>query len=322
MGRSFKDLNTAASAAKVTPERLDPSGVLLPSAPNAKARKPKTTEPILSEEELAPSRKAFVQKGGQLPSTGAGKSSISPSKQTRGVRVIPTIKSRDAAAALDQLHTQISGHLNELSSHEDHEPKTLNSLEIAKGHLDQARAAISKGNRLKQPQEINGKMYKFTSDAHKSYQKASGHLAEAHRQLSAGHVQAAAESKLVSAGLPEREHVAELHQKINTLQVLKSAAPFASMEFGGTTLKGAAIGEAAKLAKEMDAPKPVQEKLSRAVKGTPRISKMKKLQGVKQPQLNKGDYTNPQRKASPTSSIVGRGVQAQRKPGKTPGFEG
>lgn len=329
MGRSLNEMNSGASAAKVTPERLDSSGVLKPSvAPEPFGPKPKAgsrkarTEPILSEEDLATSRRSYVEKGGELPSTGAGKTSSAPSKQVRGVLVVPTIKSKNAAAALQDLHTHISGHLNELASHTDHEPKTLRSLEIAKGHLDQARAAIGKGNRLKSPQEINGKSYTFTSDAHKSYQQASRHLVEAHRQLSAGHVKEAAESRMVSAGLPEREHVAELHQKVNTLRVTKQASPFKEIKFGGQTFTGSAIPELGKLAEETGAPEPVKQKIQRAIKGTPRVSKRKRLQGVKQPQLIKGDYTNPKRSASPTSSVVGRGGQAQRKPGQTPGFEG
>lgn len=322
MGRSFNEMNSGASAAKVTPERLDPSGVLLPSAPNAKARKPKTTEPILSEEELAPSRRAYVEKGGQLPSTGASRQAKVTAPKTRGVLVNPTIKTNEASVALQGLHTHISTHLNELSSHQDHDQKTVNSLEIAKGYLDQARAAINKGNKLKSPQEINGKRYTFTADAHKSFQQASGHLVGALRQLSADHVRAAADSRSVASGLPEQEHVADLHKRVHTLNVLKSSKPFNKIEFGGKTLTGAAISELGQLAKEKDAPKPVQQKITRAVKGTPRVSKRERLQGARQQQLTKGDYTNPQRKASPTAGITGRGPMAQRKPGRTPGFEG
>lgn len=323
MGRSFNEMNSGASAAKVTPERLDPSGVLLPSAPNAKARTPKSTEPILSEEDLAPSRKAFVQKGGQLPSTGVStRQTRVTAPKTRGVVVSPTIKTNEASVALQGLHTHLSTHLNELSSHQDHDQKTLSSLEIAKGHLDQARAAISKGNKLKSPQEIDGKRYTFTADAHKSYQQASRHLTEAHRQLSAGHVRDAADSRSVASGLPEQEHVADLHKRVHTLNVLKSSKPFKKMEFGGTTITGSAISELGQLAKEKDAPEPVRQKITRAVKGTPRVSKRERLQGARQQQLTKGDYTNPQRKASPTAGITGRGPMAQRKPGRTPGFEG
>jgi hypothetical protein len=283
------------------------------------------TRPI-AEEELAPSRAKFVASGGQLPTTGVsqrGAKAPNPAK-TRGMILPQEIKQKDASRELEGLHTMLKSHAMELVSHTDHNEATMGSLAQASHHITQAKASLNEAHRLKQPQEINGKMMKFTSEANKKYQEAAGHLLKAHGHLDADHVRQAAGVRKVSSGIPESSHVEDLHSKVKTLQTMKPAAPFKELKFGGTTIKGeTAMSELSKLAQEKGAPTPVKEKISRARRGTARVSKFEKLtKGRGQQELTKGDYTNPQRSAGSQAPIVGRGPMAQRKPGRTPGFEG
>jgi len=281
---------------------------------------------VISEEELAPSRAKFVAAGGQLPAVGAStkkEKPVNPAK-TRGMVLPQEIKQKDADVHLNALHTILKTHSRNLSSHTDHSPDTVKSMEQANYHLGEAKAALNEAHSRKTPQLVDGKMMKFTSAANSKYQEASGHLLAAYGHLDAEHVRNATRTRKVSSGIPEREHVEELHKRVGTLRTLKPAKPFEEMKFGKTTIKGtAAMKELGQLAEEKGAPTPTKEKIRRAIKGTPRVDKFEKIvKGRGQQQLTKGDYTNPQRRAGRRAPIVGRGPMAQRKPGQTPGFEG